>query len=254
MSLGVATSWTEVPDECQPQRILIVDEHELAQAGLCAVLRDAPWVDSCAVAGTAEGALHVIRRRHPQLILVSLSLGGRSAIELCHAVSQQMPHIKIVLLSNEGRIPAALASSVGAVAALSKQMQMRGFVDALKRVADGARVFPKVAHVASSINLSRREREVLQHLASGLSNPELAELLHLSRHTVKQHTSTVYRKLGVRNRAEAAVRAQELGLVAWRIDPAISPASQGARSNVSSRVLSARDRFAERDSARSDER
>ena len=59
-----------------------------------------------------------------------------------------------------------------------------------------------------------RELDVLQHLASGLSNPEVAASLNLSRHTVKQHTSAVYRKLGVRNRAQAASRAQELGLVA----------------------------------------
>jgi len=55
---------------------------------------------------------------------------------------------------------------------------------------------------------------VLQHLAAGLSNPEVAQQLNLSRHTVKQHTSVVYRKLGVKNRAQAASRAQELGLVA----------------------------------------
>lgn len=218
MSLEVVAtqSWAELPDECQPQRILIVDEHELAQAGLRAVLKEAPWVESCAVAGTADIALQVVRKLHPQLVLVSLSLGGRSAIELCQVISQQMPHIKIVLLSNEGRIPAALACSAGAVAALSKHMQMGAFVAVMKRVAEGARVFPKSVAVASSIRLSKRENEVLQHLASGLSNPELAVLLNLSRHTVKQHTSTVYRKLGVRNRAEAAVRAQELGLIAWK--------------------------------------
>jgi two-component system response regulator DesR len=62
--------------------------------------------------------------------------------------------------------------------------------------------------------LTARERDVLVHLARGLSNPEVASALNLSRHTVKQHTSAVYKKLGVRNRAEAASRAQRLGLAA----------------------------------------
>jgi ATP/maltotriose-dependent transcriptional regulator MalT len=64
------------------------------------------------------------------------------------------------------------------------------------------------------VQLSTRERAVLQQVASGLSNREVGASLHLSRHTVKQHTSAVYRKLGVRNRAEAASRARELGLLA----------------------------------------
>jgi two-component system response regulator DesR len=63
------------------------------------------------------------------------------------------------------------------------------------------------------VRLSPRELDVLQQVSSGLSNPEVANLLNLSRHTVKQHTSAVYRKLGVRNRAQAASRAQELGLL-----------------------------------------
>ena len=74
-------------------------------------------------------------------------------------------------------------------------------------------MFPKSAG-APVLQLSRRELDVLRHVASGLSNPETASTLNLSRHTVKQHTSAVYRKLGVRNRAEAANRARELGLLA----------------------------------------
>jgi len=58
--------------------------------------------------------------------------------------------------------------------------------------------------------LSDREREVLELMASGKTNPEIGEALHLSRHTVKEHSSAVYRKLGVRNRTEAAQRAADL--------------------------------------------
>ena len=64
------------------------------------------------------------------------------------------------------------------------------------------------------LGLTEREREVLELMAAGSTNPEIAGALHLSRHTVKEHASSVYRKLGVRNRTEAVQRAQRLGLLA----------------------------------------
>lgn len=199
-------------DACRPQRVLVVEENELIQTGLRSLLVDAPWVASCLLASNAEEAIQVVRRHQPQLVLVSASLGGRSGTELCRFLKDHMPYIKVVILSGEGRIPGALAASLGAAGALSKHMPRGAIVAAIKRVVDGARVFPKGA-TAPEVRLSRRELDVLQHLALGLSNPETAVRLNLSRHTVKQHTSAVYRKLGVRNRAAAASMAQELGLV-----------------------------------------
>ncbi|WP_158890836.1 LuxR C-terminal-related transcriptional regulator [Amycolatopsis anabasis] len=204
---------TVLEDRCQLQRVLVVEEHELLQAGLRAVLLDEPWVASCLGAGTAEMAWQVARRHQPQLVLVSTSLGGRSGLQLCREFKARMPHMRVVLMSGEGRVSAALALVHGAVAALPKQLPTAALVAAVKRVAEGARVFPKET-VPMPVQLSKRELDVLRHLVSGLSNPEVAASLNLSRHTVKQHTSAVYRKLGVRNRAQAASRAQELGLVA----------------------------------------
>jgi DNA-binding NarL/FixJ family response regulator len=101
----------------------------------------------------------------------------------------------------------------GAAGSLSKQMPAGAIAAALKRVAEGARVFPKDTG-PRAVQLSARERAVLRQVASGLSNREVAASLNLSRHTVKQHAGSVYRKLGVRNRAEAASRVRELGLLA----------------------------------------
>lgn len=198
---------------CLPQRVLVVDEHPLLSAGLCAVLAGEPWVTSCLVAASAAAAWQVAQRRRPQLVLVSASLGGRSGFALCRALKERMPDIKVVLMSEEAPVSAALALKHGAVASLPKQMPSAAMVDAVKRVAEGGRVFPKDS-TPSATRLSKRELDVLQHVASGLSNPEVAVQLNLSRWTVKQHTSAVYRKLGVRNRAEAASRAQQLGLIA----------------------------------------
>lgn len=199
-------------DRCRLQRILVVEENELLQAGLRSILDGQPWVASCLAAGSADIAWHVAQRHHPQLVLVSTSLGGRSSLELCRAFRDRMPHVRVVLISGEGRVSAAMALSHGAVGSLSKQMPGQVIAHALQRVAEGAKIFPKDSG-SSGVRLSPRELDILQHVATGLSNPEVAELLSLSRHTVKQHTSAVYRKLGVRNRAQAASRAQELGLL-----------------------------------------
>jgi two-component system response regulator DesR len=199
-------------DRCQLQRVLIVDERELVQAGLRAVLSEEPWVESCLVATTAEMAWQVALRHRPQLVVVSTSLGGRSALELCRAFKEHKPHVRVVLMSGDGQVSAALASLHGAVASLSKQLPRAAIAIALQRVAEGARVFPKDTG-PSPVQLSPRELDILRHVACGMSNPEVARAVNLSRHTVKQHTSAVYRKLGVRNRAQAASRAQELGLL-----------------------------------------
>lgn len=207
---------TDLPmdDSCRPQRVLVVDEHELVQAGLRALLSGEKWVASCLGASSVDMAWEIARKHRPQLVLISTSVRGASGLELCRAMRARMPLVRIVLMSGQGRVSTTLAVSHGAVGFLPQQMPAAGIVAAVRRVAEGARVFPRDPEVPETVPLSRRELDVLQHLVTGLSNPEVAALLNLSRHTVKQHTSMVYRKLGVRNRAQAASRAQELGLVA----------------------------------------
>jgi DNA-binding NarL/FixJ family response regulator len=210
---GRAETPAAVLSECRPQKILVVNENELVAAGLSVFLRNQPWVSSCLIAKSADIAWQVARTHHPSLVIVSTSLGGRSGTELCRLFKERMPYVRVVLLSAEGSVPAASARAHGAVASLSLLTPAAAMVAAVKRVAEGGRVFAKQEPSPEQLQLSRRERDVLRHMASGLSNPEVAARLNLSRHTVKQHTSAVYRKLGVRNRAQASSRAQELGLV-----------------------------------------
>lgn len=201
-------------DEYRPQRVLVVDDSELVQVGLKALLTRERWVASCLSASSAALAVDVARRRHPHLILVSTSIRGESGLQLCRALRRSVPLAKVVLMSNQGRVSASLAVAHGAVGFVPQQMPAAALVAALREVVGGARVFPRDDVDNTAVQLSKRELDVLQHLVCGLSNPEVATALNLSRHTVKQHTSVVYRKLGVRNRAQAASRAQELGLVA----------------------------------------
>ena len=200
-------------ERCRPQRVLIIDDHELTQAGLRAVLGRESWVDSCFGAASIESAWNVALRHHPQIVLLSTAVQGRPGLELCRALLERMPYVKVMLMCGDGSVPASLAQANGAVGILPKQSTVAGIVAAVRHVAEGGRVFPKASVASDCAQLSNRELDVLRHLVSGLSNPEVAARLNLSRHTVKQHASVVYRKLGVRNRAEAASRAQVLGLV-----------------------------------------
>lgn len=206
--------WTPPENQCRPQRVLIVDDNELLQTGLRAVLSKLSWVASCSVANCLDSALDAVRRHHPQIVILSTEVRGRSGLSLARTLHQQMPHIKVLLMSGEGRISATLGRENGAVGFFPKQLPADRIVMVVKHVAEGGHVFPKARVTDEDIHLSRREFDVLQHLVLGLTNPEIASRLNLSRHTVKQHTSNVYRKLGVRNRAQAASQAREMGLVA----------------------------------------
>jgi DNA-binding NarL/FixJ family response regulator len=123
----------------------------------------------------------------------------------------------VLLVSGAGHISARAGASCGASGFVSKDSRGVEIVRALRAVAVGREVFepdrePEALPVSRL--LSQREREVLALIAAGATNWEVGEQLHLSRHTVKDYTSSLYRKLEVHNRLEAAKRANELGLIA----------------------------------------
>ena len=106
----------------------------------------------------------------------------------------------------------AAARAAGASGFISKDLEAREVAKAVRMVGLGMTVFPPKAAQPAPM-LSEREREVLELIAAGSTNREIASELYLSPHTVKEHTSALYRKLGARNRAEAVQRAQRIGLL-----------------------------------------
>ena len=193
-------------------RVLVVDDDELIQAGIRAVLTQQPWVSHCYGVSSLEDALASARVRQPHIALVELSVGGRPGLEVSRALATAHPHMRVLLMSRDGRISRNVARANGGHGFISKSIGAAGVAEAVRLVSQGRSVFPR-EEMAETERLSRRELDVLEQLVRGCSNPEVAAVLHLSRHTVKQHTCAVYRKLAVRNRAEAAAKARELGLV-----------------------------------------
>ena len=195
----------------RPLRVLIVDDHAVVQWGFKVLLGRQKWVERCLVASDPEEGLELAQRHKPQVALVDLFLGERSGAELCEAIRAASPQTRVLLISGVGWISPQAARTAGASGFVSKDWSADEVAMAVRMVGKGMTVFGRQEE-APATPLSEREREVLALIASGRTNREIADALFLSPHTVKEHASALYRKLGVKNRAEAARRAERLGL------------------------------------------
>ena len=195
-------------------RVLVVDDHDVVHWGFRLLLTEQPWVERCLTASNVEEALEMARRYEPHVALVDLFLGEESGAELCEAIRRESPATRILLISGAGWISPQAAKAAGAaglrVEGLAGARRGHGGahgrqgddrVRAARRAALGAAVRPRARGARRTWRRARRTRR---------SPSEL----FLSPHTVKEHTSALYRKLGVRNRAEAVQRAERLGLTA----------------------------------------
>src|SRR5262249_16877674 len=146
--------------------------------------------------------------------LVDLFIGSESGVSLCGALKRERPSMALLLMSGGGSVSPAVARATGAVGFVSKSWPPAKLLDAVERAASGKLVFESHSAPPAAAGLTEREVEVLREIAAGASNPEAARALKLSPHTVKQHTVSLYRKLGARNRADAVRCAQRIGLIA----------------------------------------
>ena len=193
-------------------RVLVVDDHDVVQWGFRVLLERQPWVERCLAATSGSEALALAERAKPHVALVDLFLGSESGAEVCEGLLAASPQTKVLLVSGAGSISPAAARAAGASGFVSKDWGAPDVVKAVRMVGLGMDVFTPIDDPDQS-PLSKREREVVGLIASGATNREIAARLYLSPHTVKEYTSSVYRKLGVRNRAEAVKRAQRIGLI-----------------------------------------
>ncbi len=191
--------------------VLVVDDHAVVQWGFRLLLGRQAWMGDCAVASTTEEALKLARQGKPDVALVDLFLGERSGAELCEALREVSPKTRVLLISGAGWISPEAAKAAGACGFVSKDWSAEEVANAVRMVGRGMTVFARQTE-GPATPLSPREREVLELIGGGATNREIAERLFLSPHTIKDHTTALYRKLGVRNRAEAAKRAEQLGL------------------------------------------
>jgi DNA-binding NarL/FixJ family response regulator len=193
-------------------RVLVVDDHDVVHWGFRLLLGEQPWVERCLAARTGDEAIRLTRSFRPDVALVDLFLAGESGADVCESIRVASPSTRVLMISGAGRISPHAARAAGASGFVSKDWQAHDVAMAVRMVGLGMTMFPPKADQPAPL-LTEREREVLDLIAGGSTNREIADRLYLSPHTVKEHTSTLYRKLRARNRAEAVQRAQRIGLL-----------------------------------------
>jgi DNA-binding NarL/FixJ family response regulator len=193
--------------------VLVVDDHDIVHWGMRVVLVQQDWIERCVPARTGDEAVDRARRYQPHVALVDLFVGDEAGTHIVRRIREAHPPARVLMISGASRISTASARAAGAAGFVTKDRSAAEIVDAIQRVGTGGEVFDTPAPIATQ-RLTAREREVLELVGAGLTNAEIAAQLQLSPNTVKEHASTMFRKLGARNRADAVQRAQRLGLIA----------------------------------------
>jgi DNA-binding NarL/FixJ family response regulator len=210
-------------------RVVIADDHELARAGLRTMLIGQHGIELLAEAKNGREALEFCRRLQPDLALIDVRMPDMDGLATCRGIKQEAPATHVILVTmHENPHYLLEALRAGASAYVLKDVTQRELLATIRRVLRGESVLdpdivvrvlghmsgdtPQQAHL-SPVQLSPREREVLQLLTQGLTNREIARTLTVSVSTVKIHVEHILAKLGVSDRTQAAVRAIELGLL-----------------------------------------
>lgn len=191
---------------------LVVEPNEVIGWGLRGVLAPQPWIERCLLATGAEQALELARRFDPGVALVASQAGELSGVELSRRLVALGGGVRTILLSRHGDLDPDALRPAGAWGCIGWDWPARRIVDAVHLVGASGRMLPRPR--AAHSHLSRQQLEVLRLMASGATNPEIAAQLALSTHTVKDHAAALFRRLEVRNRAQAVQRGQSLGLIA----------------------------------------
>ena len=210
--------------ESEVIRVLVVDDHALHRDGIRQILGQQPDIQVAGEAESAERALVLVNQLHPSVVLMDIRLPGMNGIDATRRIRRDHPGTRVLVVSaydDEEYIRGALEA--GASGHLSKAAPGRQLIEAVRAVAAGGTVIePAVLnHLLAGTSsaplpaaqLTERELAVLELLAHGLHNKQVATRLGISRRTVERHCDNIYDKLGVGSRTEAVVQAISAKLV-----------------------------------------
>lgn len=224
----------ELQQETQHVRVLIVESYKITRIGLRQTLNQFENVEVIAEATSANEAISLIDKLHPDVVLMDLVLFGMNGLEATLKIKEKAANTKIVILtSNQNSKEVINALGAGANAYCSMNIAPETLSLVINSVAKGAcwidpfvastalSVFPKPQKTNDNkqnserpkINLTEREREVLKHLVAGKSNSEIAKELIVSVHTAKAHVCSILQKMYVEDRVQAAVLAVKENLI-----------------------------------------
>lgn len=217
---------TQENDQTDPAkvRVFILDDHELVRRGIAELLGGVPGFEVVGEAGTAADALPRALASKPDVAILDMRLPDGSGIDVCRDIRSELPDTHCLILTSYDDHDAVLSSVLaGASGYILKEVRAAGLVDAIRQAAlgrsliDPAVVSQVMDQVQNSTkvethpkDLTEREREVLDLIAEGLTNRQIGERLFLAEKTVKNYASSLFAKLGLERRSQAAVLGAEL--------------------------------------------
>src|SRR5215469_9754516 len=192
-----------------PIRVFSVDDHPLLREGIAAIINSQPDMVLVSQAANGREAIQMYRSHQPDVTLMDLRLPDLSGIDAMIAIRAEFPDARIIMLTTfDGDVEIQRALAAGARGYVLKNMPPNELVQVIRQVHAGKkRVPPEIAaHLAEHLSdeaLTAREIEVLQKIAAGNRNRDIADVLHISEETVKVHVKHIMEKLGAKDRTQA---------------------------------------------------
>jgi DNA-binding NarL/FixJ family response regulator len=202
-----------------PIRVLVADDHPVVRNGLAGVIAQQPELALVAEAANGRQALEKYREHRPDVVLMDLRMPDMDGVSAIGAIREEFPDARILALTTyEGDVDIHRALEAGARGYLIKDMLLTDVLSAIRAVHRGERVIPmavaaKLAEFTPRTDLTNREIEVLQLVAKGLSNRDVAGIIGRTDETVKVHLKNIFAKLGVADRTEAVTLALSRGIL-----------------------------------------
>ncbi|GAA6616914.1 response regulator [Scytonema sp. NUACC26] len=204
-----------------PIRILIADDHPVVMAGLAAILEIDPEANITVVGQANNGrkVVEMFAQLQPDVALIDLRIPEMDGVEAIKAIRKQFPHARLIVLTTyDSDEDIYRGLQAGAKSYLLKDVPREELLNCIQTVHSGQSFIPpevgaKLAERMKSPELSKREREVLELMATGKSNLEIAAALHISESTIKTHINNILNKLNVSDRTQAVITALKRGMV-----------------------------------------